>query len=139
MSQDAMSDDSSPVFTFRPWRPETESWDAFIDDLETAYAQYLSGYQQGNEVDPAAHERDPDEPAITLAHPSVTVTVGASPATTPGSIGIHPNPTDCIHQWLFSHCHNLTVSFVASSPAPHSFRDAGCRSWVTVGGIRVHL
>jgi hypothetical protein len=61
MSQDAMSDDSSAVFTFRPWRPEHESWDAFLGELETAYAQYLDGYRQGIRADQATQDQDPDE------------------------------------------------------------------------------
>ena len=42
-----MSEGVPVQFTFRPWRPEHESWEAFLAELETAYAQYLERYRQG--------------------------------------------------------------------------------------------
>jgi hypothetical protein len=54
-----MTDDAPVQFTFRPWRPEHESWEVFLVELETAYAQYLERYRQGRGTDPEAAESDP--------------------------------------------------------------------------------
>jgi hypothetical protein len=54
-----MADHTPVQFTFRPWRPEHESWDAFLAELEKAYAQYLEHYRHGVGAEPVAHERDP--------------------------------------------------------------------------------
>jgi hypothetical protein len=54
-----MADDLPVEFTFRPWRPEHESWEAYVAELETAYAQYRERYRQGRETDPGAPEPDP--------------------------------------------------------------------------------
>ncbi len=61
MCQDTVSNTLSVGFSFHLWRPEHESWDAFLGELETAYAQYLDRYRQGIRAEPVAHDRDPDE------------------------------------------------------------------------------
>src|SRR5215210_6551170 len=42
-----MTDDTPAQFTFRPWRPEQESWDTYLAEVETAYALYLERYRHG--------------------------------------------------------------------------------------------
>ena len=54
-----MTDDTPVQFTFRPWRPEHESWEAFLVELETAYVQYRERYRQGRGINPEAPEPDP--------------------------------------------------------------------------------
>ena len=54
-----MTDDTPAQFTFRPWRPEQESWDTYLAEVETAYAQYRERYRQGVGTDPGASEPDP--------------------------------------------------------------------------------
>ena len=72
-----MSDDGLVPFAFRPWRSDRESWEAFLAEVERAYAQYLDRYHQRRGTDPEAPE---------------------SNVTAPGSMAIQPNIGDCSHQ-----------------------------------------
>ena len=62
MSQEGNPDPMPGEFTFRPWNPREESWDAFIRTLERAYAQYVDCARHRMQADPTSQDPDADEP-----------------------------------------------------------------------------
>jgi hypothetical protein len=63
-SQDARSNTSPVVLTFRAWNPHVELWDDYKGALERAYAQYVDRRravmvdQPGHDPAPAAPDPD---------------------------------------------------------------------------------